>query len=34
MIRWCEQGPQPAAVEDVDAEFEAYQGDLKGFEVR
>jgi acylphosphatase len=34
MIRWCEQGPQHAAVEDMDTEFEAYQGDLKGFEVR
>jgi acylphosphatase len=34
MIRWCEQGPPHAAVEDVDTEFEASQGDLKGFEVR
>jgi acylphosphatase len=34
MIWWCEQGPPHAAVEDVDTEFEASQGDLKGFEVR
>jgi acylphosphatase len=34
MIRWCEQGPPHAAVEDVDTEFEASQGDFKGFEVR
>ena len=34
MIRWCEQGPPHATVEDVDTEFEASQGDLKGFEVR
>jgi len=34
MIRWCKQGPPPATVEDVDTEFEAPQGDLKGFEVR
>jgi acylphosphatase len=34
MIRWCEQGPPHAKVDDVDTEFEASQGDLKGFEVR
>ncbi len=34
MIRWCEQGPPHAAVEDVDTEFETPQGDLKAFEVR
>jgi acylphosphatase len=34
MVRWCEEGPSHAEVEDVDAEFEASQGDLTGFEVR
>jgi acylphosphatase len=34
MVRWCEEGPLHAEVEDVDAEFEASQGDLTGFEVR
>ena len=34
MIRWCEQGPPHAKVDDVDTEFEVSQGDLKGFEVR
>ena len=34
MIQWCKEGPPPAMVEDVDAEFEAPQEDLEGFEVR
>jgi acylphosphatase len=34
MVRWCEEGPSHAEVEDVDTEFEASQGDLTGFEVR
>ena len=34
MIRWCEEGPPHAAVEDVEAGFEAPGGDLTGFEVR
>ena len=34
MVRWCEQGPPLAGVEDVDAEFGAAQEDLSGFEVR
>jgi acylphosphatase len=34
MVRWCEEGPSHADVEDVEAEFEAPQGDLAGFEVR
>jgi acylphosphatase len=34
MVRWCEQGPPHAAVEDVKTEFEVSQGDLTSFEVR
>jgi acylphosphatase len=34
MVRWCEQGPPHATVEDVRTEFEASKGDLPGFEVR
>jgi acylphosphatase len=34
MVRWCEEGPPHATVKDVDAEFEAPAGDLRGFEVR
>jgi acylphosphatase len=34
MVRWCEQGPPHAAVEDVKIEFEASKGDLTSFEVR
>jgi acylphosphatase len=34
MVRWCEDGPPHATVKDVDAEFEAPDGDLTGFEVR
>jgi acylphosphatase len=34
MVRWCEEGPSHADVENVDTEFEAPRGDLEGFEVR
>ena len=34
MIRWCEQGPSHATVEEVETEFDAAQEDLAGFEVR
>jgi acylphosphatase len=34
VVRWCEQGPPHAGVEDVDVEFGAAQEDLSGFEVR
>jgi acylphosphatase len=34
MVRWCEDGPSHADVENVDTEFEAPGGDLEGFEVR
>jgi acylphosphatase len=34
MVRWCEEGPPHAGVEDVEAEFEAPGGDLDRFEVR
>jgi acylphosphatase len=34
MVRWCEQGPSRAEVEDVETEFEASEGDLMSFEVR
>jgi acylphosphatase len=34
MVRWCEQGPSHAEVENVDTEFEASEGDLTSFEVR
>ena len=34
MVRWCEEGPSHAEVEDVEAEIEASEGDLEGFEVR
>ena len=33
MVRWCEEGPQQASVENVDMDFEAAGGDLRGFEV-
>ena len=33
MVRWCEEGPQQASVENVDTDFEAAGGDLEGFEV-
>jgi acylphosphatase len=34
MVRWCKDGPSHARVEDVNADYEASRGDLKGFEVR
>jgi acylphosphatase len=34
MVRWCEQGPPHAGVKNVDAEFDAAQEDLSGFEIR
>jgi acylphosphatase len=34
MVRWCEEGPSHADVENVDTEFEAPREDLGGFEVR
>ncbi len=34
MLRWCEEGPRHASVENVDADFENAGGDLDGFEVR
>jgi acylphosphatase len=34
MIRWCEEGPQRASVENVDTDFASASGDLEGFEVR
>lgn len=33
MVRWCEQGPRHATVEDVEVEFGDVRGDLRGFEV-
>jgi acylphosphatase len=34
MVRWCEEGPRHASVENVATDFESAGGDLKGFEVR
>ena len=34
MVRWCEEGPQHASVENVDTDFEDAGGELDGFEVR
>ena len=34
MLRWCEEGPQQASVENVDTDIENPDGDLSGFEVR
>ena len=34
MVRWCEEGPPHASVENVDTDFESASGDLEGFEVR
>jgi acylphosphatase len=34
MVRWCEEGPQHASVENVDTDFENAGGELDGFEVR
>jgi acylphosphatase len=33
MVRWCEEGPQQASVENVETDFEGAGGDLEGFEV-
>ena len=33
MVRWCEEGPQQASVENVDTNFENASGDLEAFEV-
>ena len=33
MVRWCEEGPQQASVENVDTDFESPGEDLQGFEV-
>jgi acylphosphatase len=33
MVRWCEEGPQQAWVENVDTDFEDPGEDLQGFEV-
>ena len=34
MLRWCEEGPQRASVENVDTDIEDAGGDFTGFEVR
>src|SRR5215213_11012988 len=34
ILRWCEEGPQHASVENVDADIEDAGGDLSDFEVR
>jgi acylphosphatase len=34
MLRWCEEGPRQASVENVDTDFEDAGGELSGFEVR
>ena len=34
MLRWCEEGPQQASVENVDTDIEDAGGDFTGFEVR
>jgi acylphosphatase len=34
MVRWCEEGPQHASVENVDTDFEDGGGELDGFKVR
>ena len=33
MVRWCEQGPPHAAVENVEVEFDTAREDTSGFEV-
>jgi acylphosphatase len=33
MVRWCEEGPEHATVENVGVEYEEARGDLRGFEV-
>ena len=34
MVRWCEEGPRQADVEDMETEFEDARDDLESFEVR
>ena len=34
MVRWCEEGPSSADVENVEAEYGEPRGDMWGFEVR
>jgi len=34
MLRWCEEGPRQASVENVDTDIEDAGGELSGFEVR
>jgi acylphosphatase len=34
MLEWCRSGPPCAAVTDVVLSWEAYQGNLSGFEIR
>jgi acylphosphatase len=33
MVRWCEQGPPHAAVDNVEVEFDTAREDASGFEV-
>ena len=33
-VRWCGEGPEQAAVEDVDASYEESRGESGAFEVR
>ena len=33
MVRWCEEGPRHASVENVNTNFESAGGDLETFEV-
>jgi acylphosphatase len=34
MVRWCEQGPSHASVENVSVDYGPAAGDMNGFEVR
>lgn len=34
MVRWCEEGPSHADVDDVQTDFEDASEDLQGFQVR
>ena len=34
ILRWCEEGPQHASVENVDTDIEETGGELSGFEIR
>ena len=33
MLAWCHQGPRYSYVDRVDTEWQAYQGDQKGFRI-